>query len=180
MQPETLVGYVEKYLGEAFVRFVGGGGAPRDAAQPPAPADRHAHRGCGQPCSVQTLADCPRIALAHRHELQHSAHSGTVLLHVLRHTSRCAGIHGWSCVDQLHRVLLCVPAELCQQVLAVVRGLAKGAPLRSAALTGGRPWRTQREALDQASRCGSWPLFLDRCRQSWKALMPFNCGVCVL
>ena len=45
-----------------------------------------------------------------------------------------------------------VPAELCQQVLAVVRGLAKGAPLRSAALTGGRPWRTQREALDQVSR----------------------------
>lgn len=73
-----------------------------------------------------------------------------------------------------------MPAELCQQVLAVVRGLAKGAPLRSAALTGGRPWRTQREALDQASRCASWPLFLDRCRQSGKALMPFNCSVCVL
>lgn len=46
-----------------------------------------------------------------------------------------------------------MPAELCQQVLAVVRGLAKGAPLRSAALTGGRPWRTQREALDQVSCC---------------------------
>lgn len=31
----------------------------------------------------------------------------------------------------------------------MVRGLAKGAPLRSAALTGGRPWKTQRETLDQ-------------------------------
>jgi superfamily II DNA/RNA helicase len=51
-------------------------------------------------------------------------------------------------------VIVFVPAELCQQVLAVVRGLARGAPLRSAALTGGRPWRTQREALDQVS-CGS-------------------------
>ncbi len=46
---------------------------------------------------------------------------------------------------------VCAPcAELCQQVLAVARGLARGAPLRSAALTGGRPWRTQRDTLDQA------------------------------
>ena len=72
--------------------------------------------------------------------------------HHPHHTSCCASTHRWSCDGQSHTLLLCVPAELCQQVLAVVRGLAKGAPLRSAALTGGRPWHTQREALDQVSR----------------------------
>jgi len=44
-------------------------------------------------------------------------------------------------------------SELCAQVLRVARGLARagGAPFRSVALTGGRPWRTQRDALAEGA-----------------------------
>lgn len=48
------------------------------------------------------------------------------------------------------RLVVVVPtAELCAQVLRVVRALSRaGLRLRSAAATGGRPLRTQREALE--------------------------------
>ena len=44
-------------------------------------------------------------------------------------------------------------SELCAQVLRVARGLARagGAPFRSVALTGGHPWRTQRDALAEGA-----------------------------
>ncbi|KAK9822358.1 hypothetical protein WJX81_001173 [Elliptochloris bilobata] len=47
------------------------------------------------------------------------------------------------------RALVLAPtAELCAQVLRVARALARGAPFRSIALTGGHPWRTQRKELE--------------------------------
>ncbi|CAL8471592.1 g11134 [Coccomyxa elongata] len=48
------------------------------------------------------------------------------------------------------RVIVIAPTtELCAQVLMVARGLAKGAPFRAIALTGGFKWKTQKEALEE-------------------------------
>jgi len=48
------------------------------------------------------------------------------------------------------RIIVIVPtAELCVQVLRVCRALSKMLKFRSAAFTGGRPLKTQRDTLDQ-------------------------------
>lgn len=47
--------------------------------------------------------------------------------------------------------LICayVPQELVAQVTDVCRALSKTIPFRSAAITGGRPWRTQKKFLEE-------------------------------
>ena len=48
------------------------------------------------------------------------------------------------------RIIVLVPtAELCMQVLRVARALSRTLKFRSAAFTGGRPMRTQKDALEQ-------------------------------
>lgn len=112
-----------------------------------------AELGITRPSNVQAVAfQAFSTDAAHLVVADHAGSGKTLaylvpLLQALKAEERVLG--GPSTVPRCPRFVIVVPtAELCAQILRVCRALSSKLRFRSAAMTGGRPMRTQRETLE--------------------------------
>ena len=134
-----------------------------DAGAPPALVDALAAMGVVKPSHIQAAALKALIggggdaAATPRHVvLADHAGSGKTLAYLTPLAASLLDADatlGRTAPGAPRALVLAPTSELCVQVLSVARALARGlastghAPFRSVALTGGHPWRTQRDAL---------------------------------